>query len=82
MKTILTKKELRQVKGGIDDDVYMRTVKCTRGFSGEYDTCCDSEADISGQACCERKHCSSSVFLYVVTGPGNCVDSPVSDICS
>ena len=80
MKTTLTKEQLKKVMGGGDEgDVYNRTIKCTRG-QGAYDTCCNLPQDTSGQACCERKHGSSSTFLYVVTGPGNCVDEPVTDI--
>ncbi|WP_199135988.1 hypothetical protein [Pedobacter sp. ASV12] len=80
MKTILSKSELKKFKGGNgNDDVYHKTVKCTRG-QGTYDTCCDSVQDVSGQACCERKHCSSSVFLFIVSG--DCVDAAVSDFCA
>lgn len=82
MKTTLGKEQLKKIIGGGDEgNVYDRTVKCTRGPVGAtYDTCCNSEQDISGQACCERKHGPGSVFLQVLTGPGNCVDSPVTDI--
>lgn len=81
MKTILSKNQLRDIKGGSSDggDVFDSTVKCTRGFSGDFDTCCNLPQDTSGQACCERKHGPSSVFLYVVSGPGNCVDGAVTD---
>lgn len=79
MKTILTKNQLKKVKGGTGDDVFNCTVQCTRGLGGIYDTCCNLPQDTSGQACCERKHGSSSVFLQIVAGPGICVDSAVTD---
>ncbi len=83
MKTTLGKEQMKKIRGGdFDDyDVFDKTVKCTRGPVGAtYDTCCNSEQDISGQVCCQRKHGPGSVFLQVVSGRGNCVDSPVSDL--
>ena len=80
MKTILSKDQLKKIKGGAGgDDVFNCTIQCTRGVSGVYDTCCNLPQDTSGQACCERKHGSGSVFLQIITGPGNCVDGAVTD---
>ncbi len=81
MKTILTKNQLKAIKGGTydGDNVFNRTIQCTRGLSAVYDTCCNLPQDTSGQACCERKHGPGAVFISIISGEGICVDSAVVD---